>query len=58
MFEQGRSTLPTGEDGRILDRLAGLVRISHRRVGRANQGAGGASVAATGCAILQGVKQG
>ena len=27
MFEQGRSTLPTGEDGRILDRLAGLEKV-------------------------------
>jgi hypothetical protein len=26
MHEQGRSTLPTGEDGRILDRLAGLEK--------------------------------
>lgn len=27
MFEQGRSTLATGEDGRLLDRLAGLEKI-------------------------------
>jgi hypothetical protein len=27
MFEQGRSTLATGEDGRILDRLAGLEKV-------------------------------
>jgi hypothetical protein len=27
MCEQGRSTLPTGKDGRILDRLAGLEKI-------------------------------
>jgi Insertion element 4 transposase N-terminal/Transposase DDE domain len=27
MFEQGRSTLPTGEDGRIVDRLAGLEKV-------------------------------
>ena len=27
MCEQGRSTLPTGEDGRILDRLAGLEKV-------------------------------
>jgi hypothetical protein len=27
MSEQGRSTLPTGEDGRILDRLAGLEKV-------------------------------
>jgi hypothetical protein len=27
MLEQGRSTLPTGEDGRIVDRLAGLEKI-------------------------------
>jgi hypothetical protein len=27
MHEQGCSTLPTGEDGRILDRLAGLEKV-------------------------------
>jgi hypothetical protein len=27
MIEQGRSTLPTGEDGRIVDRLAGLEKV-------------------------------
>jgi hypothetical protein len=30
MCEQGRSTLVAGEDGRILDRLAGLERLSLR----------------------------
>jgi hypothetical protein len=47
MVEQGRSTLSTGEDGRILDRLAGLEKVispemvrqvlrdSHRANGRA-----------------------
>ncbi len=34
MCEQGRSTLPTGEDGRILDRLAGAEKVIPPSLGR------------------------